>query len=121
MRVPIDAADGISGMVETVLGTPTAADVFGPATIVGDTVVIPAAAFERAGGFGFGAGEGGDETEGGGGLGGGGGGTIEGRPVAVIEVGPGGVRVHSILDTTRITVAVIATLLALRRLTRKRA
>jgi len=120
VRVPIEATESVSRMVETVLGAPTAADVFGPATTVGDTVVIPAAAFERAGGFGFGAGEGGDGEEGGGGIGGGGGGTIEGRPVAVIEVGPGGVRVHSILDTTRITVAVIAALIALRRLMRKR-
>ena len=120
MSVPTEAANSISEMVETVLGTPTAADVFGPATTAGDTVVIPAAAFERAGGFGFGGGEGGDEVDGGG-FGGGGGGTIEGRPVAVIEVGPSGVRVHSILDMTRITVAVIATLIALRRLARKRA
>src|SRR5512143_371367 len=55
---------------------------------VGDRVVIPAATIAYGGGFGFGSG--GDEVERGGG--GGGGGWNDGRPVAVIEASPDGVR-----------------------------
>lgn len=39
------------------------------------------------------------------GGGGGGGGTAAGRPVAVIEIGPSGVRVEPIVDPTKISIA----------------
>lgn len=118
---PMEAVGRLEGLVGRLLGAPSASDIFGPPTTAGDTVVIPAAAFERAGGFGFGAGEGQDHSSGGGGgVGGGGGGTTEGRPVAVIEVGPAGVRIHRIVDATRITIAVVAALIALRRIARKK-
>lgn len=44
------------------------------------------------------------------GGGGGGGGTATGRPVAVIEIGPSGVRVEPIVDPTKIAVAMFTTL-----------
>lgn len=88
----------------------TASTVFGKPEQVDDKMVITAATLERAGGFGFGGGGGKN-----GGGGGGGGGAAAGRPVAVIEIGPGGARVKPVLDFTRIGIAVIATLIAVRR------
>jgi uncharacterized spore protein YtfJ len=79
---------------------------------VGDTVVIPAAAIMFGGGFGFG----GDHENNGGG---GGGGWNDGRPVAVIEAGPAGVRVRPIVDLTRVGVTVVAAALTVWRATRR--
>jgi uncharacterized spore protein YtfJ len=79
---------------------------------VGDTVVIPAAAIMFGGGFGFG----GDHANNGGG---GGGGWNDGRPVAVIEAGPAGVRVRPIVDVTRIGLTVVAAALTVWRATRR--
>ena len=88
----------------------SASTVFGQPEQLGDRLVITAATLERAGGFGFGGG--GGQTGGGGG---GGGGAAQGRPVAVVEIGPRGVTVKPVLDFTRIGIAVIAALIALRR------
>ena len=90
-----------------------ASTVFGKPEKIGDRLVITAATLERAGGFGFGGGGGRS-----GGGGGGGGGAAEGRPVAIIEIGPNGVRLMPVLDFTRISIAVIAALIALRRAVR---
>jgi len=110
----IDAtADRIPESLDRVAGRVTAADVFGPVIELGERKVLTAAAVERAGGFGFGGGGGSD-----GGGGGGGGGTAWGRPVAVIEVGPSGVKVTPVLDFTRLGIAVVATLVALWRSSR---
>lgn len=88
----------------------SASTVFGKPETIGDRMVITAVTLERAGGFGFGGG--GGRTGGGGG---GGGGVAEGRPVAVVEIGPTGVRVKPVLDFTRIGIAVIAAFISLRR------
>jgi uncharacterized spore protein YtfJ len=79
---------------------------------VGETVVIPAAAIMFGGGFGFG----GDNLNNGGG---GGGGWNDGRPVAVIEAGPAGVRVRPVLDITRIGLTLVAAALTVWRATRR--
>ncbi len=79
---------------------------------VGDTVVIPAAAIMFGGGFGFG----GDHENNGGG---GGGGWNDGRPVAVIEAGPTGVRVRPIVDVTRVGLTLVAAALTVWRATRR--
>jgi uncharacterized spore protein YtfJ len=79
---------------------------------VGDRVVIPAASIEFSGGFGFG----GDSQSNGGG---GGGGYQAGRPVAVVEVGPDGVRVRPVIDFTRVGLTVLAAVLTVWRATRK--
>lgn len=78
---------------------------------VGDRVVIPAASIEFSGGFGFG----GDNQSNGGG---GGGGHQAGRPVAIIEVGPDGVRVKPVVDFTRVGLTVLAAALTVWRATR---
>lgn len=87
----------------------TARQVFGEPERVGERVVITAAAIQRSGGYGFGGG-GDDEVTAGmdGGAGGGGGGHGEARPVAVIEVGPDGVKVRAVLDFTKIGLTVLA-------------
>lgn len=80
---------------------------------IGDRLVFTAVAVERAGGFGFGSG--GDEQGGGGG----GGGTAEGRPIAVISVGPDGVNVQPIVDLTRLGVTVLLAMISLLRYRRR--
>ncbi|GAH08756.1 unnamed protein product, partial [marine sediment metagenome] len=74
--------------LETVFGPASPDTVFSAPERLNDELIITAASWERAGGFGFGGGGGTDSAghpEGGGG--GGGGGTSVGRPVAVITVG----------------------------------
>ena len=75
---------------------------------IGEDLVFTAAAWERGGGFGFGAGQG-DDGEGnvGGGGGGGGGAGSQGRPVAVIRVGPGGIEVRPVIDFTKVGITVL--------------
>jgi uncharacterized spore protein YtfJ len=82
---------------------------------VGETVVIPAATIQFGGGFGFGFGMQQDNN----GAGGGGGGWNDGRPVAVIEAGPGGVRVRPVVDVTRIGLVLVAAALTVWRATRR--
>ena len=102
------AMQRIAAMCEAV----GASSCFGPATVVGDRAMVPAA--EAMFGFGFGWGgqeavaavEGGRAVPAGGGAGVGGG--ARSRGVAVIEVGPDGVRVHPIHDATAITLARVA-------------
>jgi uncharacterized spore protein YtfJ len=86
--------------------------VFAEPVRVGDRVVIPAASVECSGGFGFG----GDERSNGGG---GGGGHQVGRPVAIIEAGPTGVRVKPVIDFTRVGLTLMAAALTVWRATRK--
>jgi len=86
--------------------------VFGEPVRVGDRVVIPAASLEFLGGFGFG----GDRLSNGGG---GGGGQHAGRPVAVIEAGPTGVRVKPVIDFTRVGLTLVAAALTVWRISRR--
>lgn len=90
--------------------------VFGEPVTSGDYTVITASEAWAGMGFGFGAGGGtgptpGDDgqgtTEGGGG---GGGGVSTGRPVAVVAIGPGGVRVEQVVDATKIALAFLSVL-----------
>lgn len=83
-----------------------AAVCFGPPTAAGERVVIPVA--EVYYGLGLGWGGGTDPKTSAQGGGGGGGGGSRSRAVAVIEVGPDGVRVHPVRDDTAITLAGIA-------------
>ena len=87
--------------------------VFGEPVRIGDRVVIPAASIEFSGGFGFG----GDGNSNGGG---GGGGHQAGRPVAIIEAGPDGVRVKPVIDFTRVGLTLAAAALTVWRATHKR-
>jgi uncharacterized spore protein YtfJ len=106
-------ADGL----ERLFGAASSAAVFSAPQPVGDSVVITAVAWERAGGFGFGGGSGpGDEGTGGGG---GGGGSSVGRPVAVVRVGPGGIEVKPIIDVTKIGITVLLSALGVWRILRR--
>jgi uncharacterized spore protein YtfJ len=87
--------------------------VFAEPVRIGDRVVIPAASIEFSGGFGFG----GDGNSNGGG---GGGGHQAGRPVAIIEAGPDGVRVKPVIDFTRVGLTLAAAALTVWRASRKR-
>jgi uncharacterized spore protein YtfJ len=69
----------------------------------GERMVIPAARVEFSGGFGFGF-DGGEPAE----HRRGGGGHRTGRPVAVIEAGPEGVRVKPVVDRTRVGLTLFA-------------
>lgn len=83
----------------------SAAACFGTPTTAGDRVAIPVAEVMCGLGMGWGRGqteEAGVEREG---SGGGGGGGARSRGVAVIEVGPDGVHVHTILDETAVALA----------------
>ncbi len=86
--------------------------VFADPVRIGDRVVIPAASVEFSGGFGFG----GDRLSNGGG---GGGGYQAGRPVAIIEAGPTGVKVKPVIDFTRVGLTLAAAVLTVWRATRK--
>jgi uncharacterized spore protein YtfJ len=86
--------------------------VFAEPVRIGDRVVIPAASIEFSGGFGFG----GDGNSNGGG---GGGGHQAGRPVAIIEAGPNGVRVKPVIDFTRVGLTLTAAVLTVWRASRK--
>ena len=99
-----------------ILGDATPRTVFSEPVTLGDDLVITAAAWERGGGFGFG---GGGDNEEGGGYGSGGGGGAQGRPVAVIRVGPDGIEVEPVIDITKFGITVLVAALgvwkALRR------
>ena len=101
-----DIGDRVDSTLGRLFGDASTRTVFSEPEKVGDDLVIVASAWERAGGFGFGAGSGTDESSGdsGEGSGGGGGGVSQGRPVAVIKVGPGGIEVEPVVDVTKIAV-----------------
>jgi uncharacterized spore protein YtfJ len=65
--------------------------------------VITASEVMGGGGFGLGSGQG--PSDQGGGSGGGGGGGAVSRPVAVITIGPDGVKVKPIVDVTKVALA----------------
>lgn len=98
--------------LETLFGPASPATVFSAPERLGDDLVITAASWERAGGFGFG---GGGSTEADGGGGGGGGGTSIGRPVAVITVGAGEIRVQPVIDFTKLAVTALLSALGVWR------
>lgn len=79
----------------------------------GDHRIITASEVSTGLGVGYGGGqgpieEGGEDT--GTGIGGGGGGYSKARPVAVIDVGPEGVKIEPIIDSTKIGLAFLAAL-----------
>jgi uncharacterized spore protein YtfJ len=103
-----------------IFGDASPATVFAAPERVGDQVFIPAAAWERVGGFGLGGGVGGEAGKGEGlGAGGGGGGMSQARPVAVIRLGPDGVEVRPVIDLTKVTVTVLLAAIGVWRVLRR--
>ena len=103
-----------------IFGDASTASVFSEPAEAGDSMVITAAAWERAGGFGFGSGRGSDGgADEGEGSGGGGGGTAQVRPVAVITVGPGGTDVKPVIDFTKIGVTMLLAAVGVWRMLRR--
>lgn len=98
--------------LDAVFGPASPAAVFSEPERLGDDLVITAASWERAGGFGFGGGGGAPDHGGGGG---GGGGTSVGRPVAVIRVGAGGIEVEPVIDLTKLAVTALLSALGVWR------
>lgn len=101
-------------LVENLFSVAQPSTIYGEPTSAGDYTVITASEVSVAMGFGFGAGGGSEaageaEPRGDGGLGGGGGGggAALGRPVAVVTVGPEGVRVEPVVDVTKIALALM--------------
>jgi len=115
------AGEQIRQAIAEVIGPASPATVFSEPHVIGDDLVISAAAWERGGGFGFGAGQGGD-PKGGDGAGGGGGfgGGSQGRPVAVIRVGPGGIEVVPIIDFTKVGITALLAAIGLWKTLRHR-
>lgn len=113
------AGRAVEGLT-TVLGEAAPGTVFSEPRQVGDTLLITASAWERAGGFGFGNGGGTDaEGAGGQGSGAGGGGGSQGRPVAVIQITSTGVKVTPIIDFTKIGVTLLLAAVGAWRAARK--
>jgi uncharacterized spore protein YtfJ len=112
--------DQIRQALEGLVGLASPSTVFSDPHVVGDHLVFTAAAWERGGGFGFGVGQG-DDPQGrgrGAGGGGGGGGGSQGRPVAVISVGPDGIEVRPVIDFTKVGVTVLLSALGVWRVLR---
>jgi uncharacterized spore protein YtfJ len=80
--------------------------VFSPPVESGGHTVITASEVFSGGGFGIGRGQSVQDQASG--SGGGGGGGSRSRPVAVITIGPEGVKVQPIVDVTQIALACIA-------------
>lgn len=117
-----DTATRVGEMLAAFIGPAAPSAVFSEPQKVGDDLVFTASAFERGGGFGFGGGEDANPERGtrSGGQGGGGGGGGQGRPVAVIRVGPGGIEVRPVMDLTKIGITILGTLVGLIAAFRKR-
>ena len=91
----------------TLFGPADPGAVFSDPVPFGSDLIITAASWERAGGFGFGGGESSDGREAGGGGGAGGGGTSVGRPVAVIRLSDGAIEVRPVIDFTKLAITVL--------------
>jgi uncharacterized spore protein YtfJ len=99
--------------------------IFSQPVVHGEYAVITASETIGGLGYGFGGGGGVDNSKNadadaesgpasyGSGGGGGGGGSILARPVAVISIGPDGVRVEPIMDPTKVAIAFLTTMAAI--------
>lgn len=108
----------VKAALEGLISVARADAVFSEPVTSGDYTVITAAEIHAGAGLGYGLGGGSDSgsaedssaASGGMGGAGGGGGGSRGRPVAVISLGPDGVRVDPIVDPTKIVLAFVTML-----------
>lgn len=117
-KVLAQVSGRVRDALQTLFGDASTSTVFSAPIAHGDDLIVTAAAWERAGGFGFGGGSDGKQEEAGGGGGGGGGNSV-GRPVAVIRIRPDGVEVKPVIDVTKIGVTVALSALAVWRILRR--
>lgn len=118
IRESIPDQQAAMDLMERVVEVAHTAAVFSPPIERGDYTVITASEVAIGLGFGYGGGgasspqaeQGEAEASTGYGGGGGGGGGAGSRPVAVIEIGPHGVRVEPVVDPTKILLAFFTTL-----------
>jgi uncharacterized spore protein YtfJ len=113
-------------LLERLIAVAHADSVYSKPVVVGDYTVITASELSIGMGFGFGGGGGsspseveGEKSDQGFGGGGGGGGGSTARPVAVIEIGPNGVKVEPIVDPTKISLALFTMLISMLSMLRK--
>ena len=105
---PGSAVDAIQEVMHHYLEAATVDAVYGEPVRSGETIVVPAAEVVSMFGFGMGAGSGTAAANGGGsGGGGGGGGRVLSRPVGVVVITPGTVRVEPIVDVTKLGLAAL--------------
>jgi len=111
---PTPALNTVQTTLDKFLTAASVEAVYGQPVEQGENLVIPAAEVLSIAGFGLGLGGGSQgasqTTNTGSGGGGGGGGRVLARPVAAIIMSPTGVRVESIVDVTKIVLAVFTSL-----------
>ncbi len=111
-EIEMSGLHDVTGAVARLAEVASADSIVGPVQEQEGRIVIPLAAVSASYGLGVGygrgdSGEDGGDSDAGSGEGGGGGGGGKGsaRPVAVVEVTPEKLRVHQVVDSTRITLA----------------
>jgi uncharacterized spore protein YtfJ len=107
---PGNAVDSIEEVMHHYLEAATVEAVYGEPVRSGETLVVPAAEVVSVFGFGMGSGSGTAAANvggSGGGGGGGGGGRVLSRPVAVVVITPGAVRVEPVVDVTKLGLAAL--------------
>jgi uncharacterized spore protein YtfJ len=104
-------AEQAAELMEMLFAVADTRSVYSEPVVAGQYTVITASEVGAGGGFGFGSGGGSDNRNegenkpgGGWGSGGGGGGGSMARPVAIISIGPDGVRVEPVMDVTKVAV-----------------
>jgi uncharacterized spore protein YtfJ len=102
----------LAPLLDRVFGAASPELVFGAPVEANGYTVITASEVMAGGGFGLGSGtgptlDGVDSPNSGSGSGGGGGGGSASRPVAVIVIGPNGVSVKPVFDTTKLGLAAL--------------
>ena len=126
LRTHLTSLEEINDLNKRLLEVAQPKAVFGEPITQGEYVILPAAEIFVATGVGYGFATGGEgpkkrtanvelgqgnaDSQLKGGGGGGSGGTANGRPVAVISVGPQGVEIKPVVDMTKIGLALLTTL-----------
>lgn len=109
-EIEMSGLHDVTGAVTRLAEVASADSIVGPIQEQEGRIVIPLAAVSASYGLGLGygrgdSGEDGGDADSGEGGGGGGGGQGSARPVAVVEVTAEKLRVHQVVDSTRITLA----------------
>jgi uncharacterized spore protein YtfJ len=134
-KAPVESSQEAMALLTRLTDVAQPGTVYGEPVTVGEHTVFTASEVSVGLGYGYAmgggsapaaaagdegeAGEGAGPVESGAGGGGGGGGSATARPVAVIQVGPEGVRVEPVVDVTKISLAFLTMLGSVFLLARK--